>query len=181
MQGSGPSGTCSARRHPAIKTRHGSWPRAKRGFYRDTYRSLRGLGFKGDDHGVELDHGESSGTPGRSRSTPTLLPTSSIATVTSGATARAKRRNGRSATGTPMSIATRSPFRPPKCTANSKVFAHPSMDPSYDDKPSMISETTWNRPNRFRSEAPLFFAVYGALQGSDAIVHFAFDTASWSG
>ncbi len=54
------------------------------------------------------------------------------------------------------------------------------MDPSYDGKPSMISETTWNRPNRYRSEAPLFYAAYGALQDSDAIVHFALDTANWS-
>jgi hypothetical protein len=44
----------------------------------------------------------------------------------------------------------------------------------------MISETTWNRPNRFRSEAPLYFAAYGALQGSDAIVHFALDGGNWS-
>jgi hypothetical protein len=61
-----------------------------------------------------------------------------------------------------------------------KVFVHPSMDPSYDGKPSMISETTWNRPNRYRSEAPLFFAAYGALQDSDAIVHFAMDGTEWS-
>jgi hypothetical protein len=61
-----------------------------------------------------------------------------------------------------------------------KEFNHPAMDPSYDGKPSMISETTWNRPNRFRSEAPLFFAVYGALQGTDAIVHFAYDGDRWS-
>jgi hypothetical protein len=54
------------------------------------------------------------------------------------------------------------------------------MDITYDGKPSMISETTWNRPNRFRSEAPLYFACYGALQGSDAIVHFALDGANWS-
>ena len=61
-----------------------------------------------------------------------------------------------------------------------KIFVHPGMDPSYDNKPSMISETTWNRPNRYRSEAPLYFAAYGALQDSDAIVHFALDGASWS-
>src|SRR5262249_35067260 len=36
------------------------------------------------------------------------------------------------------------------------------------------------RPNRFRSEAPLYFAAYGALQDSDAIVHFAFDSVRWS-
>jgi hypothetical protein len=61
-----------------------------------------------------------------------------------------------------------------------RAFVHPAMDPSYDGKPSMISETTWNRPNRYRSEAPLFYSVYGALQGSDAIVHFALDSANWS-
>jgi hypothetical protein len=44
----------------------------------------------------------------------------------------------------------------------------------------MISETTWNRPNRFRSEAPLYFAAYGALQHSDAIVHFALDGKDWA-
>jgi hypothetical protein len=53
------------------------------------------------------------------------------------------------------------------------------MDPHYDGKPSMISETTWCRPNRFRSEAPLYLAAYGALQHSDGIVHFALDGAHW--
>lgn len=61
-----------------------------------------------------------------------------------------------------------------------KQFVHPVMDPQYDDKPSMISETTFTRPNRFRSEAPLYFAAYGALQDSDCIVHFAFDSAKWA-
>jgi len=61
-----------------------------------------------------------------------------------------------------------------------RSFVHPAMDPSYNGKPSMISETTWNRPNRYRSEAPLFYAAYGALQDSDAIVHFAFDGNNWS-
>lgn len=59
-------------------------------------------------------------------------------------------------------------------------FVHPAMDPSYDDKPSMISETTWNRPNRYRGEAPLYLAVYGALQDTDCIVHFAKDGIDWS-
>jgi hypothetical protein len=61
-----------------------------------------------------------------------------------------------------------------------KLFVHPVMDPSYDNKPSMISETTFNRPNRYRSEAPLYYACYGALQGTDAIVHFALDSSTWS-
>jgi len=43
----------------------------------------------------------------------------------------------------------------------------------------MISETTFCRPNRYRSEAPLYFATYGALQDTDCIVHFAFDGSRW--
>lgn len=61
-----------------------------------------------------------------------------------------------------------------------KLFVHPAMDPSYDNKPSMISETTFNRPNRYRSEAPLYYACYGALQGTDSIVHFALDGTTWT-
>ncbi len=60
-----------------------------------------------------------------------------------------------------------------------KAFTHPVMDPKYNGLPSMISETTWTRPNRFRGEAPLYYAIYGALQDSDAIVHFAHDGANW--
>ena len=45
-----------------------------------------------------------------------------------------------------------------------KQFVHPAMDITHDGKPSMISEATWNRPNRYRSAAPLYFACYGALQ-----------------
>jgi hypothetical protein len=59
-------------------------------------------------------------------------------------------------------------------------FVHPAMDPHYDNKPSMISETTWNRPNRHRGEAPIYLAVFGALQNSDSIVHFAKDGVDWS-
>ena len=61
-----------------------------------------------------------------------------------------------------------------------RQFVHPAMDVHYDGKPSMISETTWERPNRFRSEAPLYLAAYGGLQHSDAIVHFALDSRDWA-
>ncbi|HVV70380.1 MAG TPA: hypothetical protein VHI52_02605, partial [Verrucomicrobiae bacterium] len=64
--------------------------------------------------------------------------------------------------------------------AKTKQFVNPVMDPHYAGKPSMISETTFCRPSRFRSEAPLYFAAYGALQDSDAIVHFAYDGDHWS-
>ncbi len=61
-----------------------------------------------------------------------------------------------------------------------KAFNHPVMDPHYDGKPSMISETTFCRPNRYRSEAPLYYAAYGSLQNSNAIVHFALDSPTWA-
>ena len=61
-----------------------------------------------------------------------------------------------------------------------KLFANPVMDPHYDDKPSFISETSIERPNRYRSEAPLYYACYGALQDSGGFAHFAVDTAHWS-
>jgi len=61
-----------------------------------------------------------------------------------------------------------------------RAFVHPAMDPHYNNKPSMISETTFCRPSRYRSEAPLYYACYGALQDSDAIVHFALDSATWA-
>lgn len=61
-----------------------------------------------------------------------------------------------------------------------RSYVHPSMEITYDGKPTMLSESAWNRPNRYRSEAPLFFAVYGALQDTDAIAHFAFDGGEWS-
>jgi hypothetical protein len=61
-----------------------------------------------------------------------------------------------------------------------KDFSNPAMDTHFDGKPSMLSETTWSRPNRFRSEAPLFLAAYGSLQLTDAIVHFALDGDHWT-
>jgi hypothetical protein len=62
--------------------------------------------------------------------------------------------------------------------AKPRQFIHPVMDPHYD-KPSMISETTFCRPGRYRSSAA-FFAAYGALQESDGIVHFALDGSRWA-
>jgi hypothetical protein len=53
---------------------------------------------------------------------------------------------------------------------------HPVIDIQYGGKPSMISETTFTRPNRYRTEAPLFYAAYGALQDTDSFVHFALDS-----
>lgn len=61
-----------------------------------------------------------------------------------------------------------------------RSYVHPAMDPSYNGLPSMLSEIAWNRPNRHRPEAPVFLASYGALQDSDAVVHFALDGGRWS-
>lgn len=70
-------------------------------------------------------------------------------------------------------------FDPEEPGKPKQVF-HPAMDPHYNGLPSMISETTWCRPNRYRGEAPLYYAVYGALQHTDAIVHFALDGTRWT-
>ncbi|HLL88887.1 MAG TPA: hypothetical protein VK324_06265 [Tepidisphaeraceae bacterium] len=69
-------------------------------------------------------------------------------------------------------------FDPPQ-PGKPQDFAHPVNDIKYGGKPSMISETTFTRPNRYRSEAPLFYAAYAALQDSDAVVHFALDGTRW--
>jgi hypothetical protein len=151
---------------------------SQRTFYRETYRFLRGLGFKGvitasnwvtasaevlgplekysycvgdfiDRHGYFSCHGQGEASEWSVREGHTYADRSAL------------KFEGEEP-GKPRSI------------------VHPAMDPSYDGKPSMISETTWNRPNRYRSEAPLFYACYGALQDSDAIVHFALDGAEWT-
>lgn len=59
-------------------------------------------------------------------------------------------------------------------------FSNPVIDLEINGMPSMISETTYNRPNRHRVEAPWMYAAYGSLQGTDAIVHFALDSADWA-
>jgi len=61
-----------------------------------------------------------------------------------------------------------------------KLFVNPVMDPHYDGKPSVISETSFDRPNRYRSEGPLYYACYGALQDSNGFFLFALDTDHWS-
>jgi len=80
-----------------------------------------------------------------------------------------------------LTYADRSALRfDPEPPSKYRLFVHPAMDVHYNHKPSMLSEVAWPRPNRYRSEAPLFLAAYGALQDSDAIVHFNFDGAHWS-
>jgi hypothetical protein len=151
---------------------------SQRGFYQATYQFLRELGFKGvitASNWVTAD--------------PRVLGPLEKYTYTAcdfidrhgyfgcrekGEAAEWSVRDGHT-------YADRSALRfEPEEPGKPKVFAHTVMDPSYDGKPSMVSETTFNRPNRYRSEAPLFYAAYGALQDSDAIVHFALDGPAWS-
>lgn len=51
----------------------------------------------------------------------------------------------------------------------------PFTKPTWNGKPTMVSETSWLRPNRFRTEAVPLYATYGAMHGLDAIVHFVND------
>lgn len=51
----------------------------------------------------------------------------------------------------------------------------PFAKPTWNGMPSMVSETAWLRPNRFRTEAVPLYAAYGVLHGLDAIVHFVND------
>ncbi len=151
---------------------------SQRGFYRETYAFLKGLGFRG------LITASNWAT-----ASPEVFGPLEKYTYTStdfidrhgyfsgrvqGEASEWSIRDGHT-------YADRSALRfDPDQPGKARAFVHPSIDPSYDGKPSMISETTWSRPNRYRPEAPIFFAAYGALQDSDAIVHFADDGASWS-
>ena len=151
---------------------------SQRAFFGETYKFLRGLGFRGVITATNWI-----------TASPQVLGPLEKYTYTGGdfidrhgyfscrhrgADSEWSIRNGHT-------YADRSALRfDPEEPGKPKLFVHPAMDPSYDDKPSMISETTWNRPNRYRSEAPLFYAVYGALQDSDAVVHFHLDGAAWS-
>jgi hypothetical protein len=151
---------------------------SQRGFYREMVRFLRGLGFKGV---ITASNWITA--------SPEVLGPLEKYTYTVGDFIDRHGYFGCHSRGEASewsvreghTYADRSALRfDPEEPGKPRAFVHPAMDPSYDGKPSMISETTWNRPNRYRSEAPLFYAVYGALQGSDAIVHFALDTGAWS-
>ncbi|MFO0952925.1 MAG: hypothetical protein U0835_17595 [Isosphaeraceae bacterium] len=150
----------------------------QRGFYKSTYDYLRSLGFKG----VITASNWATASP------EVLGPLEKYSYTTTDFLDRhgyfgclLQGDNSAWSVREGQTYADRSALRfEPEEPGKPRVFAHPAMDPSYDGKPSMISETTFNRPNRFRSEAPLYYAVYGALQGSDAVVHFALDTTQWT-
>lgn len=146
-------------------------------FYRSTYQYLRDLGFRG------LIHGSNWHT-----ASPEVLGPLEKLSYTAGDfvdrhgyfECNHKGDNAAWSVRDGHTYSDRSALRfDPDQPGQPKLFVHPVMDPQYDDKPSMISETTFTRPNRYRSEAPLYFAAYGALQDSDCLVHFAFDGAEW--
>ena len=148
------------------------------GFYADTYRYLRGLGFKG----IITASNWSTASP------EVFGPLEKLSYAATdfidrhgyyscnhkGDNAAWSIRNGHTyADRSALRFEAEQPGRP-------KQFVNPVMDPHYAGLPSMISETTFCRPNRYRSEAPLYYACYGALQDSDALVHFAFDSDHWA-
>jgi len=147
------------------------------GFYQDTYKFLRGLGFKG----LITCSNWATASPQVFGPLEKLSYTAGdfidrhgyFGCDHKGDNAAWSVRNGHT-------YADRSALRfEPEVPGKPKSFVHPVMDPHYNGLPSMISETTFCRPSRYRSEAPLFYAAYGALQHSDAIVHFAMDSARW--
>ncbi len=150
---------------------------SQRGFYEETYKFLRGLGFKG----VITASNWATASP---QIFGPLEKYSYTATDFidrhgyfdcnhKGEAAEWSLREGHTYSDrSALRFDAEQPGKP-------KLFVHAVMDPHYDNKPSMCSETTFCRPNRYRSEAPLFYAAYGRLQGSDCIVHFALDGANW--
>ena len=58
-------------------------------------------------------------------------------------------------------------------------FNNPLFDIIYNGQPSTITEVNWTPPNRFRADYAVLAAAYGALQGSDAIFHFAAGSPAW--
>jgi hypothetical protein len=150
---------------------------SQRKFYQDTYKFLRGLGFKGQitaSNWATADPQVLGPLEKYSYTVTDFIDRHGYFGCNMKGEAEWSIRDGytysdRSA----LRFEAEEPGKP-------RLFVHPAMDPSYDNKPSMISETTFNRPNRYRSEAPLFYASYGSLQGSDSIVHFALDGINWS-
>ena len=149
-----------------------------RGFYEATYRFLRGLGFKG---AITASNWVTANAE--------VLGPLEKYTYTAGDFIDRHgyfgcRNQGTNATWAIQDGQTyieRSALRfEPEEPGKPRQFVNPVMDVKYDHKPSMISETTFTRPNRYRSEAPLYYAAFGALQGSDAVVHFTWDGSSWA-
>ena len=150
----------------------------QRDFYKNTYAFFRGLGFKGVIT-----------TSGWTTADPQYLGPLDKYTTTVGdyvdrhgyfGGSRQGPNDGWAVMNTQV-YSDRSALRfDPETPGKPKLFVNPVMDPHYDGKPSTISETSFDRPNRYRSEGPLYYACYGALQGSNGFMMFALDTDHWS-
>ena len=147
-------------------------------FYSETYQYLRGLGFRGI-----------IGTSNWKTASPQLLDPLEMATYVVGDFTDRHSYVSSERTGPDSSWALRASQTysdasalkvNPDERAAPRTFPHPSLVTHYDGKPTMLSEVSWERPSRHRSEAPLSLAVLGALQHEDAIVHFAVDGCRWS-
>jgi hypothetical protein len=151
---------------------------SQREFYRRTYQFLRGLGFKG----VITASNWATASPQYFGPLEKYTYTACDFLDRHGYFGcNGKGPNDAWAIMRDQSYSDRSALRfEPEKPGGRKEFVNPVMDVHYDGKPSMISETTFNRPNRFRSEAPLYYACYGALQDSNAIVHFSLDGSDWT-
>ena len=151
---------------------------SQRGFYDATYKYLRSLGFQGlitASNWTTASQGILGPLEKYSYTSTDFIDRHGYFSCL------AKGENSEWSIREGHTYADRSALRfDPEQPGKPKEFAHPASDPQYGGKPSMISETTFNRPNRYRSEAPLFYAAYGALQDSDAIVHFAQDSPTWA-
>ncbi len=150
----------------------------QRDFYQKTYAFLRGLGFKGV-----------IATSGWTTASQEYLGPLDKYTNTAGdyvdrhgyfGGSRHGPNDGWAVMNTQV-YSDRSALRfDPEEPGKPKLFVNPVMDPHYDGKPSVISETSFDRPNRYRTEGPLYYACYGALQDSNAFFLFALDTDHWS-
>jgi hypothetical protein len=150
----------------------------QRQFYKSTYAFLRGAGFQG-----------AIATSGWTTASPEYLGPLDKYTNTVGdfvdrhgyfGGSRQGPNDGWAVMNTQV-YADRSALRfDPETPGKPKLFVNPVMDPHYDGKPSTISETSFDRPNRYRSEAPLYYACYGALQDTNGFMFFALDSDHWS-
>lgn len=61
-----------------------------------------------------------------------------------------------------------------------RSFNTPIFDIQYNGKPSLLSETNWPNPNRFRAEMPLIASAYGSLQGTDGYAFFSLLGLTWN-
>jgi len=142
-------------RLPRSRISQRSSARANGAYYRETYKMLRELGLQR----VRSRHPIGESPPARRLFGP-LEKLSYTAGgfidrhATSAATTRAKRPNGPLRDGQTSQIAAPCDSRRKSPPGKPRQLSSPVMDPHYNGKPSMISETTFCRPNRLSLRGP---------------------------